>query len=86
MRVRNRRKNPRCGCEHEMHFKTRYAWEDGKARIIRVPRIAHRYQHGIADGGWALYVGHVCKACEESCMRGWLVGEHVCGEGDCRRA
>ena len=79
MRVRNRRKNPRCGCEHEMHFKER--WSGGVTR--RAPRIAHRYQQGTADGGWAMYVGHVCKACEESCMRGWMVDEHVCGEGDC---
>ena len=83
MRVRNRRKNPRCGCEHEMHFKDRY--DIGRATKRQVPRIAHRYQQGTADGGWAMYVGHVCKACEESCMREWMVEEHVCGEGDCRK-
>lgn len=75
MRVRNRRKNPRCGCEHEMHWP-----------VLGRPRVAHRYQQGTADAGWAMYVGHVCKACEESCMRDWMVDEHVCGEGDCRRA
>ena len=50
---------------------------------VPVKRIAHRYQQGTADGGWAMYVGHVCKACAESCMKDWMVEEHVCGEGDC---
>lgn len=81
MRVRNRRKNPRCGCEHEDHFKERY---DGLVKR-EVPRVAHRYRQGTADGGWAMYVGHVCKACERDCMKDWMVEEHVCGEGDCSR-
>lgn len=75
MRVRNRRKNPRCGCEHLNHF--------GHKQGNAAGRVGHRYAQGTADGGWATYVGHVCKACERTCMQGWMVEEHVCGEGDC---
>ena len=81
MRVRNRRKNPRCGCEHEMHFNRRY--DPVLRQDVPVKRVAHRYQQGTADGGWAMYVGHVCRACEQTCMKDWMVKEHVCGEGDC---
>ena len=85
MRVRNRRNNPRCACEHINHFTDDDVWINGKHERRKKGRVGHRYQQHTADGGWALYVGHVCKACEESCMRGWMVEEHVCGEGDCHR-
>lgn len=85
MRVRNRRKNPRCACEHIDHAMKWYGEVDGRVIEHRIPRIKHRYGQGTADGGWALYVGHVCRDCAETCMKDWIVGEHVCGEGDCRR-
>lgn len=87
MRVRNPKRltryNDRCGCEHENHFNERYSPVLGK--MVGKPRTKHRHMRVKADGGWALYIGHVCKDCEETCMQGWMVPEHVCGEGDCHR-
>lgn len=86
MRVRNPKRlsiDHRCQCEHIHHFTKRY--DPVLRRDVKVKRIAHRYLKVPADGGWAMFVGHVCKACEESCMRTWIVDEHVCGEGDCHR-
>lgn len=76
------RMNDRCGCEHVDH--ENHEWTPELGRVPK-PRTKHRYMRVKADGGWAMYIGHVCKDCEETCMQGWMVPEHVCGEGDCHR-
>jgi len=79
MRVSNPIRFNRCGCEHQNHFTDRWPSK------VKVPRIAHRYMKRPADGPWAMYVGHVCVACAESCMREYMIADHVCGDGDCSR-
>ena len=78
-----RRNNPkratrmdnRCGCEHINHMSRKQGNATG--------RVGHRYLQVEAGEQWAWYVGHVCDECARTCMKDWLVKDHVHGEGDC---
>jgi hypothetical protein len=69
-----------CNCEHQDHFNFRV---DGKGVVDR-PRGLHEYMAKPAGDQWAWYIGHVCDYCAATCMVGWIVEDHVHGEGDCR--
>lgn len=81
-RAKNPMRHRPCGCEHIDH--DNHEWEPHLGRVPK-PRVGHRYGRAHADGGWAMWVGHVCKECAETHMKDYMVGEHVCGEGDCWR-
>lgn len=73
------RTNP-CNCEHINHFTERTRTVNGRV----VTRTKHRHMMVEADGPWAMYVGHVCKDCADTCMKDYILDDHVCGTGDCK--
>jgi hypothetical protein len=90
MRVRNPKRFERsqarfanvCACEHDYHMTDEYK---GYGVVQTKIRVKHKYLRRPSGQAWALYVGHVCDDCAATCMKDWIVEEHVCGTGDCRR-
>lgn len=83
MRVNNPARNNPCGCEHIDHMT--HDWDHRNHCRVSKPRAGHRYAKVEADGGWGMWVGHVCRECEATHMKDYMIAEHVCGEGDCWR-
>ena len=86
MRRNNPKRNTRperCGCEHLNHFNR--AYDPNIHKEVKIRRLKHRYQRVEAGDQWGMYVGHICDDCAATCMKGWLVEDHVHGEGDCTR-
>jgi hypothetical protein len=83
MRKNNPARTNPCNCEHMDHFTETFAG----VSIIGRPhkRTKHRYMRVEASNVWAWAVGHVCQDCADTCMKDYVVKDHVCGTGDCHR-